>query len=1014
MEAQNHRQTHVQTLADSLEKPLLDNRTYRVVKLPNNLEALLIHDPDTDKASAALDNHAGAMSDEKDMPGMAHAVEHALFMGTKKYPEENEYSRYLTAHSGYSNAFTASTSTNYFFEVAAQASGEEKAEATNGTTSKYPSSPLYGALDRFAQFFVAPLFLEATLDRELKAVDSENKKNLQSDMWRQMQLGRSLCNPKHPNNHFATGNLQTLRDEPLARGVKIRNEFMRFHDEQYSANRMKLVVLGRESLDTLQSWVEELFADVKNKNLPENRWDGIPIYTEKELLDEIRVTPVMESRSINLSFPWLDEDALFAEQPGRYFSHLIGHEGPGSILSYIKAKGWANSLSAGEHTISPETGIFTIDIRLTPDGLKNYKEVVKVVFQYISILKENAPSREIFDEIKRMTEVDFRFKQKSAASSTTSRLSQVMQKPLPRDRLLSGESVITNFDSDLIKKALSHLNADNFRMMIVAPEAVEGEALHEKYYNTEYTINKIPEDFLSEIKKAYNSSANERLAELSLPAKNEFIPSKLEVEKKEISQPSKTPKLIRTEQNLRLWYKKDDQFWVPKGSVNVLLRNPLCGVTARDAVIASIYTELVEDSLSEYAYNAEIAGLNYRLDNPTIGLSIQVNGYSDKMSVLLEKVLSTMKSLEVKQDRFDVIKERMMRGWKNSEFQPPYHQITMYTRWLSSEHAWVTANYLSELPAITAEDVRSFQAVLLRQFHIEALVHGNVHREDALKMADVIQSALTPAAFPPSQWTIRRAIDFPEGSNYVYERALADPKQVNHAISYVLTIGDKTDKLLHAQLLLLCQMTHEPAFNQLRTKEQLGYVVFSGHVTQVTNEAFRVLIQSERTPEHLESRIEAFLAQFRATLAEMSQDEFDSHKSSLTSERMEKLKNLNEEGSRFWHHIQSEVYHFQQREDDVEALKGVTKEDMLAFYDRFINPDSGRRRKLSVYLRAQAGTAVEDGEAGEGAEKNEEKLENSKPIKIEDVREFKATLPLTKGAKPISELSIFEETEAKL
>jgi insulysin len=74
----------VQLLTDSLERPALDNRSYRVIKLPNKLEALLIHDPDTDKVSAALDVNVGSFSDGDDMPGMAHAVEHLLFMGTEK------------------------------------------------------------------------------------------------------------------------------------------------------------------------------------------------------------------------------------------------------------------------------------------------------------------------------------------------------------------------------------------------------------------------------------------------------------------------------------------------------------------------------------------------------------------------------------------------------------------------------------------------------------------------------------------------------------------------------------------------------------------------------------------------------------------------------------------------------------------------------------------------------------------------------------------------------------------
>jgi insulysin len=61
-----------------------DTRRYRVVKLTNQLEVLLVHDADTDKASAAMDVNVGNFSDPEDLPGLAHCVEHMLFMGTKK------------------------------------------------------------------------------------------------------------------------------------------------------------------------------------------------------------------------------------------------------------------------------------------------------------------------------------------------------------------------------------------------------------------------------------------------------------------------------------------------------------------------------------------------------------------------------------------------------------------------------------------------------------------------------------------------------------------------------------------------------------------------------------------------------------------------------------------------------------------------------------------------------------------------------------------------------------------
>lgn len=106
-------------------------------------------------------------------------------MGTKKYPGENDYSQYLSSNSGHSNAYTASTSTNYYFDVSAKPANDEDPSESN-------PSPLLGGLDRFSQFFVQPLFLESTLDRELKAVDSENKRT--SKMTRGVSINlRSRC-----------------------------------------------------------------------------------------------------------------------------------------------------------------------------------------------------------------------------------------------------------------------------------------------------------------------------------------------------------------------------------------------------------------------------------------------------------------------------------------------------------------------------------------------------------------------------------------------------------------------------------------------------------------------------------------------------------------------------------------------------------------------------------------------------------------------------------------------------
>lgn len=746
-------------------------------------------------------------------------------------------------------------------------------------------------------------------------MDSENKKNLQSDLWRLQQLSRSLSSTKHPFNKFSTGNYKVLHDDPIERGVEIRKAFIDFWERNYSANRMKLAMLGKEGLDELQSWVEELFADVQNKVLPKLRWDDVPLYEQEQLGTQIFVKPVMDQRMLDINFPYPDEEELYESQPGRYVSHLLGHEGPGSMLAYLKEKGWATALSSGAAPICPGTASFTIDVRLTEKGLKHYEEIVKVVFQYIAMVKEHPPQEWIVDEMKKLAEVGFKYRQKAPASRTVSALSAIMQRPLPRDQLLSSsgghDSLIRRFNPEGIKRGLDALTPDNFRITLVSKKYPGDWNLKEKWYGTEYKYEKMSPDFMQAVKTAYTMPASERPADLHLPTKNEFVPQRLDVEKKEVAEPAISPKLIRNEENVRTWFKKDDRFWVPKANLDVCLRSPLVNATPLTAIMTQLYKELVEDSLVEYAYDAEIAGLDYHIGNHAQGLDVTISGYNDKMSVLLEKVLISMRDLEIKQERFDIIKERMMRGLRNFEFVEPYRQVSTYSRWLVSEKGWANFQMLEELPSVTAADVRAFYPQILRQMHVEILVHGNLYKEDALHITDLVTSTLTPRRLPPSQWPTRRSLLLPAGSDYRYERTLANKENINHCIEYILYIGKNSDRALRAKLLLLGQMTDEPCFDQLRTKEQLGYVVGSGAVVLDTVGAFRILIQSEKQCGFLEKRIDNFLVSFGETLRGMEEKQFQEYKVGLINKRLERLKNLNQETARFWHHVTSEAFDFE-------------------------------------------------------------------------------------------------------
>ena len=204
-------------------------------------------------------------------------------------------------------------------------------------------SKFQGALDRFGRFFIEPLFPNEVVSREVSAIDSECKKNLQDDNRRFHQVKKALANASQPYSRFSVGKRKTLHDSPTARGLSLRDMVVDFFTDHYSANRMKLAVLGQDPLDTLQRWVEKIFSKVPTRGLSQNWWD-MPLYTEDQLLRQTFIKPVLGGPSLELQFMYRDEARFHESHPSWYLTFLLGHKGPGSVFALLRSNGWADDL----------------------------------------------------------------------------------------------------------------------------------------------------------------------------------------------------------------------------------------------------------------------------------------------------------------------------------------------------------------------------------------------------------------------------------------------------------------------------------------------------------------------------------------------------------------------------------------------------------------------------------------------------------------------------------------------
>ncbi|KAJ2388711.1 metalloprotease, partial [Coemansia sp. RSA 2603] len=801
---------------------------------------------------------------------------------------------------------------------------------------------LEGALDRFSQFFIDPLFAADCTDREVSAVDSEHKKNIQSDMWRQYQIEKQLSNPEHPFSLFATGNYDTLSGAAKELGVDLRDRLLEFYDKYYSANIMKLVVVGRDSLDQLTEWTVSKFSPIMSKGMTKPAFKAHPL-TEKEVGKLIRIQSIREQRSLDITFSLPDIKPFYKSKPGRYLGSLIGHEGKGSILSYLKKRGWATSIIAGRSTTSAEGfDMFKITASLTDTGMQKYQEVIRIIFAFIQLLLNKGPQKWFQDELRRVSEIEYQFMEKNDSVNMASTLASTMQnKYLPPDCVLPDCLLLTEFNEELLEWIQGFLNPQNFRILLAARDLDVEFDQEEKYYGVKYRVDPIPAELMRELVGELECD------ELYLPEPNCFIPDNLKVKSKvAAAEPADAPVLLKLTSGLELWFKQDDRFLLPRGNIQVTIETPRAYESALNSIFSQLFVLILKDSLAEITYDAQIAGLWFSVRESLSGISLQIDGFDDKLTQLLKILLTTIKSFKVDDTQFEVYSREVRKKLDNAKHSEPYNHAQTSTHFLNQAMMWRYSDKLDVFDLVTKERLQGFIDRLFEQTRIQMLVLGNFYESEALEAADMVLSTLDALALPEYARRVARAL-LHNGGSYIHHARMPDSGNVNSGVDMSIYAGDTengTDRVVMDLLLLIVQ---EPFFDQLRTKEQLGYITYcSDRKYNGGMMALRLLVQSEANPTYVAQRIMHFISGFRQRLVDMTPAEFDKYTNSLQVRYEEKLKNLFEEASRFQQHISSGYYEFDKIQHDVQTLAEVGKDDVVAFWDQYVNPEMAKEFRV--------------------------------------------------------------------
>lgn len=876
-----------------------DQRQYLALTLSNDLPVLLVHQQDAEKSAAALTVNVGHFDDPAERQGLAHFLEHMLFLGTQKYPDAGEYQHFINHHGGSHNAWTGTEHSSFFFDI---------------DTDYFEL-----ALDRFADMFRAPLFHADYIEKERQAIEAEFSLKLKDDSRRIYQVHKETVNPAHPFAKFSVGNLLTLCDTPEQ---TLQQAVQQFFENHYGTRRMTLCLVSPLPLQQLEQLVHQYFAVLPNHVCAKAPLSE-PLYLAEHQALQLDIAPHKFSQRLVASFALPDIQPWYKYKLISFLAHLLGDEGSGSLLAYLKDQGWVNQLSAGGGIDGSNYKDFTLSFELTEQGVFAKEQILEVMFGQLQLLRQSPFPEHLFLERQRLVQWSYLYQEPSTALQGACDLSVNMQH-YPVDDYVYGDYRMDVPPEQLYRELLGHFRPDNMRVMFIAPDIQANREA--RWYQTPYSVQPLEQSQINSYLQAKVPEGNH------LPQSNPYLVTELSLLAD--ADHMARPQLLVQEPGFKLWFKADTDFKTPKGHIFVQLNLPNCIRSVTQMACSRLWLELFQDQINESFYAATTAGLTYHLHVQHNGISLHSSGLAGNQIKLVADLLTQMAFCQFDEQRFDEIKRQLIRHWQNHSKNKPvsklFSQLSSLLQPLNPD-----IDQLAEaLQQQSYSDFIQFHHQLLQQVHLDAFMVGNWRASDATQLSQALKLWLAEQrqgeALPRQRYNT-------QGIGPVWVQV-----PVEHSDqALVIYLPSRQKQPVDMALFMLANHLLSPEyFHVLRTEQQLGYLVGTGYVPMNLLPGIAFYIQSPTAScADLYKATLAFYKNFLSELEELDEDEFVQMKQGLATQIKERDSSLGARAKRLWLAIGQGDHQFDLNEQIEIALEQLSLKDFIAFFYQLLAPD---------------------------------------------------------------------------
>lgn len=870
--------------------PKNEKRIIKVGILDNDLKYSIIQDDTSDSSYVAVGVNVGSEMDPDDYEGLAHFLEHMLFLGSKKFPGEKDFEEKVKMNGGMTNAYTAGNITVYYLSIL--------------------HSGLEEILDMFSQFFISPLFNSDSVGREVNAVDSEHQKNIQNDLWRMHRFKGILANPDHPINRFSTGSIETLGKD------NIRAKMIDFYKEYYCSNNICISVSTNKSIEETEKLISKYFSsikrkdEIKGKELYLEKMREIPVLKEEQKGKWYQLIPIKDLKVLSYFWSIPSEIVNYQSKNWSIIDYVLSNTCTDSLIDHLKSKGYIQTIDIDiENYLT--FSILTMSVVCTSEGMSNLNYINSLVKKYLDKLKTFENWGLVSADYKKISQTKYDYGSKESSISLVQEFVNCMFN-YPINEIYSGPYIISKLQSERIPGLLNeYLDFDKSVKILISKKFSSDKPFEkEKHYGLEY---RQIEPLIVDSKYNYK---------FKFIGKNNFIPNKIVHYDVKPSIPKKINK------SYELWLGAESRFNEPVMYGMIQLHSPILVNTPKNFLLTNLILSLIDIKLDSELYLPRICGYNFSisLSSTKNSVILSVNGFNSNYFFFLNHILT----LFFEKNTFSKVLintqiDEMMIGLLNkNKYNPIQYAIYQLNKKIF-RNSFDNELLISKLKEIKVKDVLEYYDNFLTKYSVLTFFYGNFD-ENKLKKNFTYFDKHKNIGFNNELENLSRKDIILNHPN----------KQENNSlIKFIFPVGEFNPKL-NVTLTLFTMIFENDFYDFCRTKNQLGYLVNMSMGRLGKTYILDQTIQSNFPIEKVIKIMDQFNGNISSSISSLSKDKLNKWKESLTNLYLEKETDTSSVNSKYITEILRRTFLFSRHKILAKLVKEITKSDLNDFYKKYI------------------------------------------------------------------------------